>query len=91
VRLIAGDIGVSRSYLSRVFHKHAGRTISDYLWQRRVEHAARLLRRTGWPVTAIAAACGYSSDNYLRRIFRSVYGMTPSEYRQRKPHGRKAR
>ena len=50
---------------------------------RRVSRAAVLLRTTTDSVSAIASAVGFEDPSYFCRVFRTVTGMTPREYRLR--------
>ena len=52
-----------------------------YLNRLRLEHAAELLRTTGWPVSEIAARCGFPDSNYFTRVFRLSFAQSPRTYR----------
>ena len=47
-----------------------------------MEQAQQLLRSSGMPTTAIAAAAGYENLSYFRISFKGYFGITPSQYRQ---------
>jgi AraC-like DNA-binding protein len=79
---ICRRLGMSRSTLYRFGKSVLGCSISDYINQVRITEAKRLLRRTEQPISAIAQACGYSSDTSFYRAFKSQVGKTPNEFRK---------
>lgn len=78
----AEELGVNASYLSALFHRETGATLSDYVARARMEHAVFLLNTTQLQIQAIAQRCGVQDVNYFTRLFRRVMGKTPSAYRQ---------
>ena len=72
---------MSEGHLSRVFRKEMGMSIIAYVKRMRIQTAARMLLDSGEPVSAIAARVGVADANYFCRMFKSVMGVTPSEYR----------
>lgn len=82
----AEALGVNASYLSALFHRETGTTLSDHVARTRMEHAVFLLNTTQLQVQTIAQRCGIQDVNYFTRLFRRVMGKTPSAYRQQ-AHG----
>lgn len=80
---MAEKLNVSPDHLNRIFKKATGQTLTDALWQYRLEAAREELARTRAPVSWIAAQAGFPSESALDQRFRRVYGMTPGEYRRR--------
>lgn len=78
----AAALGVNASYLSALFSRETGTTISDYVARARVEHAVFLLNTTQMQIQTIAQHCGIQDVNYFTRLFRRVMGKTPSAYRR---------
>ncbi len=76
-------IGFSRSYLTTGFHKYVGCSPQDYIIQIRMKESFRLLRSTDLPIKEIAWRTGYEDALNFSRAFRSVCGMSPTEYRRR--------
>lgn len=74
---------MSRSTFLRSFRRALGQAPIDFLIERRIEAARRLLRDTDRPVTEIALDCGFSDSNYFARTFRARMNKTPTEYRRR--------
>ena len=79
----AADVaGFSRFYFSRLFRQVTGSTFPDYLSQRRVTAAQKLLS-TDCPITDIAFQTGFSNVSSFNRCFKKYAGCSPSEYRLR--------
>lgn len=72
---------MSEGHLGRLFRQEMGMSIMAYVKKVRVENAARMLRESGDPVGVIAARVGVGDANYFCRMFRSVMGCSPTEYR----------
>jgi transcriptional regulator GlxA family with amidase domain len=66
----------------RVFTRELGRTPSHYVLQMRAEAARRQLERTDRGLKQIAATCGFSSTDSMRRAFLRSVGTTPHRYRR---------
>lgn len=79
LRMIADGIGVSGSYLSRIFHDETGLTVTDYLNTIRTDEAKRLVEE-GVPLKEVASRCGFRSYGYFLRTFKEYTGKTPKEY-----------
>lgn len=77
---LAQRLEVSQEYLTRAFRDHVGMTPGKYLNQVRIEHAKLLLQRGSHSVAFVADACGFANGNYFARVFRSMVGVSPSDY-----------
>ena len=75
-------VHVSPSYLSKYFRQVTGMTISQYLTIERCKKAAELLSSSEYQIQEISSVVGYSDNNYFVKVFRKIYGQTPSEYRK---------
>lgn len=82
---VAEKAGVSPGHLCAMFARYYGVTPIEYIRNRRLEHAAKLLRHTDLPVSRIAVLCGYSNASYFGKVFHKVLGIAPSAYRQIPP------
>lgn len=80
---LAASFFLSPYYLSRRFREATGYTVTRYLQLTRVRSAQVLLLRPGRSIADVAEEAGFSSFSQFNRVFRSVCGMTPSEYRRR--------
>jgi YesN/AraC family two-component response regulator len=80
-KTLAQSQNVSLGYLSAIFRKEVGLTLSSYVRQKRMEHAKYLLSRTELQVQSVALHCGILDVVYFTKSFKREVGMTPSEYR----------
>lgn len=80
---IARAVGRHEIHLSREFRRYYRTSVGTYLRRLRAEEAARLLAQSREDITGIALRCGFASHSHLCRVFRTQYGLTPSEYRAR--------
>ena len=74
-------LNISPSYLSTLFRKETGITLTEYVNRKRIEHSILLLNTTNMQIQTIAQHCGISDINYFTRIFKKIIGKTPKEYR----------
>ncbi|MCR8630035.1 AraC family transcriptional regulator [Paenibacillus radicis (ex Xue et al. 2023)] len=81
---IAGDMGISAKYLSRIFKEKTGINITDYIQQLRITRAKELLETTRSNVSDIAAEIGIYNRTTFIRLFKKYEGVTPVEYRKAK-------
>ena len=77
----ADMVGLTPSYLSRIFKKEVGINFQDYVLIRKVEVAKSMCLETDSRVSEIAEAVGYSERN-LTRLFKRYVKMTISQYRE---------
>ncbi|WP_372662343.1 helix-turn-helix domain-containing protein [Cohnella sp.] len=80
---IASYVFLNPDYLTRVFKKETGISLSDFLQQRRIEYAKELLINTDQSVSDIALASGYSNLSYFSTIFKKATSYNPVDFRKR--------
>ena len=80
---IAEALGLSPTYLSRLFRKETGICIQDAINEERVFRAANLLLYSELPLTEIAHYVGFPNQSYMGKIFKKLKNMTPMSYRDR--------
>jgi AraC family transcriptional regulator len=74
----------SRGHFLRMFRAATGKTPHQYLTERRIERAKRILRdEKETSLIDIAARCGFSSQSHMTRVFRAQTGVTPSAFKRR--------
>lgn len=81
--LIAQSAAVSPSECLRCFHACIGTTPIQYVRQRRLQTAVRLLASTRESISEIAAQCGFQDLSYFTKTFREAMGCTPTAYREK--------
>lgn len=74
-------LDVNPSYLSTVFKKETGSTLTEYVTSKRINHALFLLNSTKMQIQTIAQYCGIPDICYFTKIFKKHIGKTPTEYR----------
>ncbi len=79
---VAEHVGLSASYLSRLFHAETGKTLVDYITEKRIETSCNMLRYSDYSISDIAEFLSFSSPSYFCDIFKHQTGMTPNEYRK---------
>lgn len=79
---LAEIVYLNPDYISRLFKKEMGISISTYLLRKRVDTAKELLENTAMPINVISMHVGYSNFSYFTKIFRENTGMSPNEYRK---------
>ena len=80
---IAAILGISPTYLSRLFKKDSGDSIQDYINQVRTDRAANLLIYSDESLPDIAVYVHFPSQSYFGKIFLKYKKMTPKQYRDR--------
>ena len=79
---IAEKIGLTSAYISTIFKKETGMTITNYLIQIRLEKAKEMIRDTNMTISEIAYAVGYVDTRYFSKLFIKNVGIKPVEYRR---------
>ena len=79
---IADYVFLNENYLSRLFHKEVGCSISKYILEKRLALSKKLLIQTKLSVSEIGERVGYDTTTYFVRIFKQETGKTPNEFRK---------
>ena len=82
LKSIAAQLNVTPSYLSALFKKECGCTLTEYVNDRRLDYALHLLTNTNRQIQNVAFESGIQDVNYFIRLFKRRTGMTPSCYRK---------
>ncbi|MGO4180855.1 response regulator [Paenibacillus sp. MCAF9] len=86
MRDTAEHLHMNASYLSVLFKEQTGLTFSDYLTRKRVQRAKELLSTTRLAIADIAEQVGYQTAKYFVKVFRSLEGTSPGQYRRTIAH-----
>lgn len=81
LRSLAKSQNISAGYLSSVFKKETGKTLTEYIIGERMQLAMRLLSTTSLQIQTIALHCGIMDVQYFSKLFKRHTGKTPKEYR----------
>lgn len=79
---LAAEVHISPLYLPRAFKTAIGHTTHQYVLQRRIERAKRLLSESDMPIAEIALCSGFSSQSHLSNWFLRFVGVSPATYRR---------
>ena len=69
-------------YIGQLFKKETGETICEFINYQRLERAKLYLATTHDTVINIALKTGFNNVTYFNRVFKKLYGMTPTQYRK---------
>ena len=75
---LAEAVYMSPDYLTRIFKKETGMSISDYIIDKRLSLARKLLEETDFSIVEISQKTGFSYSSYFVRLFQKKTGMTPA-------------
>jgi len=79
---IANATGFSPDYFRKVFKEVTGKTISRFIRERKLAHAAFQLKNSTGKISDIALEYGFGSHDVFIRRFKIQYGMTPKDFRR---------
>lgn len=81
LRDVAREVNVSAGHLTTTVRLRTGRTVQDWIVDRRMVQARRLLASTRLPVGEIGRRVGYPDPGYFARVFGRTHGMSPGRWR----------
>ncbi|MEK7781525.1 MAG: AraC family transcriptional regulator [Verrucomicrobiota bacterium] len=84
VPTLSAMAGLSNSSFFALFKSATGQTPLDFLIRARMQRAGELLAGTSLQIKEVAALLGYDDQFYFSRLFKSVHGLPPREYRVQK-------
>lgn len=79
---VAQSVGIHPVHLARVFRRQYGCTMGEYVRLLRLDFAKCQLTATTKPISEIAISAGFSDQSHLNKTFKSLFGLTPNEYRK---------
>ena len=79
---VARAVGLSAGHLTTVVGRKTGRTVLEWITERRMAEARRLLVGTDLPVEEVGRRVGYGDSGYFVRTFRRAHGATPLGWRR---------
>ena len=85
VETLADDIGLSRAQLHRKMKEMTGISTGKFIRDMRMKEAVHLLNLGTINISQIAYRVGFNDQNHFSQVFKRYYGVSPKEYRERKP------
>ncbi len=82
LRYLADELNINSSYLSSLFKKETGITVTAYIIRQRINYAKHLLENTRLQIQTVAQHCGLGDVHYFSKLFKKETGMTPRDFRQ---------
>jgi AraC family transcriptional regulator len=86
---MAESVGLSTAHFARMFRKSTGETPHQFVLRQRLERAKAMLRAPDARILDVAVACGFKTQQHFAQVFRDIWGVSPTEFRQ-DPTGSKA-
>jgi AraC-like DNA-binding protein len=83
LRDVARELGMTPGHLTTVVRRRTGRTVQEWIIERRMGEARTLLAETDLSIAEIARRVGMSDPGYFSRQFRRIHGASPREWRRR--------
>lgn len=81
VNFLSQEMGMSRSSLYNKMNQLIGTSVREYIIKQRLQKAEQLVLRTDMSILEIAEKCGFATQRYFSKVFKQVYGNSPSKYR----------
>ncbi|HEX2213893.1 MAG TPA: helix-turn-helix transcriptional regulator [Mycobacterium sp.] len=84
LRDVAAEVGMTPGHLTTLVRRRTGRTVQEWIIERRMAESRRLLADTDLPVAEVARRVGIADPGYFSRLFRRTHGTSPRTWRE--PH-----
>lgn len=78
---IAQKVHFSAIYVRQIFKQETGEPIMEYVISKRMEKAAKMLKKSDVKIQDVANECGYSNQRYFASSFKKYYGCTPTDFK----------
>lgn len=78
---IAAFLGLSKKYLSGLFSKSLGITLTEYIQKQKIEEAKFLLTSTNYSIVYICELLKFHDQSHFTKIFKKITGLTPKKYK----------
>lgn len=81
IKELANYLNISQSYLSILFHREMGITLSQYIQKLKIEKAKNILQYSSYSIIDIANYLSFASQSHFIQVFQKITGITPHKYR----------
>jgi AraC-like DNA-binding protein len=83
LRDVAREVGMTPGHLTTIVRRRTGRTVQEWIIERRMAESRRLLADTDLPIQEVARRVGIPDPGYFSRLFRRSHGASPRGWRSR--------
>jgi AraC-like DNA-binding protein len=83
LEVVSAEMYLSPAQFARVIRRETGQSFNEFLAERRMEEAKKLLLNSKWSTSVVASFVGIKSPSYFCTFFKRHAGMSPAEYRAR--------
>jgi two-component system, response regulator YesN len=83
IKAISDYSYLTQTYLCAFFKKETGKTIIQFINEKRVEKSMEFLKDKQIKLFTVSCKVGYSDPNYYAKVFKKIEGCSPSEFRER--------
>ncbi|MDD2971548.1 MAG: response regulator [Lachnospiraceae bacterium] len=80
---VSDVVGITPEYLSKLFSKEMGINFVTFLMEFRISMAKKMLQSSNLKIHEVAERVGYRDTKYFNKVFKSIIGVSPSEYRKK--------
>lgn len=87
LRDVAFEVGMTPGHLTTIVRRRTGRTVQEWIVERRMAEARNLLSETDLPISEVARLVGIADPGYFSRLFRRIHGASPRNWRGPIPVG----
>jgi AraC family transcriptional activator of pobA len=81
LRDVAREVGLTPGHLTTVVRRRTGRTVQEWITERRMADARALLSTSDLPIAEVARRVGIADPGYFARLFRTTHGVSPRRWR----------
>lgn len=82
LELLARNLGISKSHLSRIFHSQVGISFTKYVTLQKINFSKNLLKQTTYNISEISQLIGFENPLFYSNTFKKIVKASPSEYRK---------
>jgi AraC-like DNA-binding protein len=80
--VLASEMDLTARQFAQAFGRTTGRTPDNWMRNHRIEQSKTMMRYSAMPIAGIATLCGFASPEHFARVFSSLVGVTPGEWRR---------
>jgi len=83
VQQLAHKFKVPSHYLTHMFYEIVGKSISNYIINKRLNYSVKLLKDPSYSIKQISSICGFKDRHYFNKLFKKKFAITPGQFRKK--------